>query len=247
MSVPKHVLEAVKEELCSPVYAKKIAGDVAGTPGGGLNALQSNPPPKAWNAYASWVIFAIIGRLAEADAIMRANRADIYAVARYLQNVAPVEPRRLHRGLLLHQHEVRKGLVKPDPRVGSVSFSEDKGVACWFADRDASVSGYVVEQFPDKRGYLAEHTPARQDVLFHHTWRNLPGSPWPAGTDLTMLAHHTPAVADLANQFAWALDTQSEVIVKPIQQALRVTPHPGDCDDTATLEARLQPNFFWRP
>lgn len=218
---------------------------------GALNATSSapgSPSPKAWNAYATWVLFAIIGRLAEADAIMRAHRPDIEAVARYLQARAPVEPRLLYRGLFLDPREVRDGFVKPDTRVGSVSFSEDRGVACWFADRDSSISGEVARMYPSKRGYLVEHTPDVQDVLFHHTWHELPGSPYPPGADLTTLARRTPALAPLADQFDWALRTQAEVIVKPMRVNLRVTPiADAGCDDTESLERRLGPDFHWRP
>lgn len=201
-------------------------------------------PPIYWNYYVNWTLYSILGRLHEADGVLSKYKKEIYSVARFLQETFSAPKKLLYRGVLLAPNEVRGGVVKPDLNYRSVSFTEDRDVACFFADPRSSVSSYVTKIRPGVSGYIAEYRPALREILFHHGWQPLP-APW-GESKLADLAHAHLVVGPQAFQVDWSLRTQAEVITKPIRIPLRVTPiEDSRCADTSVLEQRLGPKWQW--
>lgn len=198
-----------------------------------------------YNVYLSWAVYAVAGRLREADAILRKRGPAVREVAAALRRRFPVEPRTLYRGVLLIDEDAAPGAIGAQPGVQSTSFTEDIDCARWFACPEASVSGAVVEEKgASVRGYLLEYAPAPGEILFHHTWRVLgPNVPDGGFVDLfhaAVYAEHVGALPETgACQVAWALRTQSEVIVEALRGPIPVRP-VGPLD-AAALEARYGP------
>lgn len=205
--------------------------------------MRKNPAFHAYNLYISWVIPAIYGQLAPADSLMREHGAQIRSVAKTLRKKLPTPVRQLYRGLLVEPDQVVDDVVGQQAEVEFVSFSEDRDVACWFADPRSIMSSFMAQQRPDAEGWVMEYRPRKVDILFHHSWRAIP-VPGHGSIPLDQAARMHPAVADPA-QFAWNLRTQREVIVEPLREGQSVLAYElADCPDTAELDARLtMPQF----
>jgi hypothetical protein len=196
-----------------------------------------------FNAYVSWVVLAIMGRLQEADTLMVHHGAAVRRFAGTLRKHfrQPLKP--LYRGLLLEPHEVQNGLVPAQqPGAESVSFSEDRDVACYFADPSSIMSEAVKAHRPGVEGYIAEYTPRRDEVLWHYKWNPLP---FKGGRlfDVRMAARQHPATYHDPAQFDYVFDTQKEVILLPPPRGtmLVVTPLEDTCPDTDELDTRFTP------
>lgn len=202
------------------------------------------PAPSSYNQYITWVLYAVLGRMAEADDVMNKHGSGIRAVARHLQKTRPPKVRMLYRGLLLEPEEVEEGVIGQDPRLTFVSFSESRDVACWFADPESVMSGFVREHRPDVEGWVMEHKPKLSDILFHHRWNPIAlpnGKPFLLERAATMHPH----IADQADQFAWNLSTQQEVIIKPLRKGADVIAHSiAECPPTEDLDDQLTPPMF---
>jgi hypothetical protein len=198
---------------------------------------------RGYNGYVNWALYAILGRMAEADGIMEEYGPDIYEVVRHFQRRRAPTIRPLYRGVLVEAEHVVDGKLLPDDRVTFVSFSEERDVACWFADPESFVSGFVKQQRPRVQGFVIEHRPKLEDILFHYSWGL--AFPLPDGrkVSLTIFAQMHPDI-DI-RQFDWNLRTQKEVILKPIRQPLVVRPKSAwQCPPAAELDARLLPPMF---
>ena len=196
-----------------------------------------------YNYYVNWVLHAILGMLREADSLMRSHGGSIRRMARKLRRELGVPTHTLWRGLLLEPGEVPPDrMVPPRPRahgVKSVSWSEDKEVGCWFADRDNDMAMMVRMQRPTVTGWMMKVTPQKQNVLWHWSWQNRFPSPRGPGTiSLEVLASMHPHID--VTQFHWALQTQKEVILVPLNRAVAVVPY-GDagCPPPEELNRRL--------
>ena len=147
--------------------------------------------------------------------------------------------------------------VAPEPRLESVSFTEDLDVAHYFADPASDMSALVRSMRPRVDGYIGAHEPAPGDVvLFHHAWqrtgirlpenfsRSFRGVPaMPLGP---LAAAHLGQ--DLALQLMWSLRLQREVILlrgeEPLPVRLRGEyPSPT----TKVLNERFTPPFVALP
>lgn len=183
------------------------------------------------NAYVSFVLCAVYGRMAEADDLMRRYGDQIRSVADVLNTKRPIARRPLYRGVLLDPSTP----YVLDPRITFLSWSEDQGVAEWFACPRSAISAYVARQSPSFRGYLLRTDAPPPGVLFHYSWAAVFDGLAPLG-----LAH--PHVgAEGARQIAWSLRTQREVITEPVvglepMRAADLTPGA-----LAALERRLTP------
>jgi hypothetical protein len=120
-----------------------------------------------------------------------------------------------------------------------VSFSEDRDVACWFADPDSVMSSFVKQHRPRVTGWIMEYEPKLAQILFHYTWNPIviPGM---GELDLEEAAHMHPDIARAADQLAWNLQTQSEVIVRPLKagtpvEAYELSDCPPGLDDRLTI------------
>jgi len=208
--------------------------------------VQSNAPrpsPTDWNVWITWVLYAVTGNLAAADSIMVQHGDSVRRVAKALSKLMPVPQRTLWRGLLLEAHEVVDGYVQPRVEHQFLSFSEDRDVACWFADRQSVMSGVVAQLRPQTTGWLTELKPPHKDVLFHWSWAPrfpVAGQVGP----LWALARMHPDLSRVADQTEKAMRGQKEVILDSRgAKALKVVPHEGaGCPPTAALDQR----FTWK-
>lgn len=202
-----------------------------------------NPSPASINLYINWVLYAVLGRTAEADNLLRKHRAQVYAMARWLEKRRRPKVRELFRGVLLEPREVRDGLVYPDPRLTFLSFTEDFDVACWFADPASIISGHVRDLRPGVEGWILKHRPQRSEILWHYSWDEIPVD----GRSIPLVAAgaHHPHVMEELSQLAWNIQTQREVILKPLPEGTPVTAYELEaCPDTEDLDRRLAHPLF---
>lgn len=184
--------------------------------------------------YLNFALNAVLGRMAEADALMREFGPAIRDVAGAFNARQPSMPASLHRGVLLDPELP----LKTDPRYTFVSWSTDRDVARWFAQPQSIISTPLAESNPRLRGFVVT-LDARPRVLFHHAWAGF--------LPLPMLARMHPAMGDDASlQIAWSLRTQHEVIT----EAPNEWPAPARIEDVdgpshVELDRRLSPPWLW--
>lgn len=203
--------------------------------------------PNVFNIYVTWAMNAVLGRMAEADGLLEQYPNEIYAASREMSRAFPPDIKKLYRGVLMEPELVASGLLPHDPLLKFVSFSEDLSVACWFADPQSFVSGFVRKQRPKTEGYIIEHTPKhRGEMLFHYSWANRLVMPGGSVVSLSRLATAHPHFGpEHLHQLEWNLQTQSEVILKPIAEGMPVKFWKMyDCPETKGLDARLLPPMF---
>ena len=181
--------------------------------------------------YVNFAAHAILGRLGEADQIMRTFGESVRRVADDLERECPVPWRPLYRGLMLDP-------ALPfalDDKLTYLSWSEDPDVARWFACPRSAVSVDLASMKPELRGYVAKISAPQSRVLFHHGWAEaLGGLAWFA------LLHPLMGQGG-KEQIEWSLKTQSEVITEPVAN---LVPEPApdlDGDALEALERRLSP------
>lgn len=208
--------------------------------------LRVNPPirftPDEYNYYTNWVLYAVLGKMREADSLMGAYGKHVRGMAKKLVKHLGVPARPVYRGLLIEQQS-----VPADRLVGAlegntfVSFSEDKEVACWFAMRDSFVSEFVAQMRPGVVGWIAETWPDKKDVLYHWSWAERFPSPNGVGAiPLWSFARMHPDM--IPSQVEWNMRTQKEVILKPSKKPLKVAPVEGaGCPPVDKLNRRLKP------
>lgn len=184
--------------------------------------------------YLNFALHAILGRLGEADTIMRLADARIRSVADRLAATRQVDPKPLYRGMLLDPDVP----YATDPKLTFLSWSEDRDVALWFACPRSVVSEPLAATNPKLRGHLVELAAPRSRVLFHYSWEHAFGGLAPIA-----LAHPLMG-AEGRRQIEWSLRTQREVITAPVED-LRPTPvHDLDPEALEALEQRLSPPWI---
>lgn len=159
------------------------------------------------NIYINFVLYAVLGKLGEADGLMIRHGEAVHRVAEYLAARKPIPSIALYRGMLIEPDTD----VRAEPQYTFVSWSEDRDVACWFAARTSYISAPLVEHYPRACGVML-HLPAerKRRVLFHHSW----ASGW-AG----FAALHPHMGVEGARQIEWSLRTQREVITAPLVES----------------------------
>lgn len=184
--------------------------------------------------YVNFALHAILGRLGEADQLMRVCGEPIRRVAGRLAEKCPIEATPLHRGLLLDPDEP----FEIDPKLTFLSWSEDRDVALWFACPRSAVSEPLAQTNPRLRGYVVDVPAPRSSVIFHHAWARVFG-----GLASLALAHPLMG-AEGRRQIEWSLRTQREVITEPVAD-LRPDRVPDlDASALETLERRLSPPWI---
>lgn len=181
--------------------------------------------------YINFAIHAILGRLGEADQIMRIGGDAVRRVADAIAAECPVDPLPLYRGLLLDPSEP----FAADPTLTFLSFSEDRDVALWFACPRSAVSEPLAQMKPDLRGYIAQLPAPRSRILFHHGWASALGGLAPFA-----LIHPLMGQAG-KEQIEWSLRTQREVITEPVEGLTPDRVPDLGADALETLERRLSP------
>jgi len=195
-----------------------------------------------FNVYLSWLIPAIMGQLQGADAVASRYPAELEYVASALRNSHNQPLRKLYRGLLLEPYEAQTGVIFTRSTIEkSVSFSEDRDVACYFADPETIMSGFVRQHRPQVEGYVAEYVPQRQEIMWHYSWN--PFTYQGMKVDIRAAARRHPASAHDPAQFDFVFGTQKEVILQPLPAhiPLPVTPIADTCPDTYSLDRRFTP------
>lgn len=191
------------------------------------------PSPAGYNAYINWVLYTVVGNMAVADDLMRQSGSGIRSVARHLQKTRRLKLKTIYRGILLDPEESEEGVIHQDPRFTFVSFSEDRDVACWFADPSSVMSSVVKQMRPRVEGWIMELRPRLSDILFHHSWNPISIG---AGRGRVYLEDAAARHPHISGQFEWNLHTQSEVILKPLTsgqviEAYELSDCPDDLDD----------------
>lgn len=189
--------------------------------------------------YINFVLYVILGRLREADVLMRKKGEMIRLVAEYCMTkrpIAPIAPKPLYRGVLLDPAQP----FTLDPKYTFLSWSEDRDVATWFACTRNHISDLVMDVYPHFQGYIITLPQPQSRVLFHHSWAH-------TFTKVIAEAHRHPLIGEEGKrQIIWSLKTQSEVITDPAEGLEpRLAP---DLDDAtvAALETRLLPPWINR-
>lgn len=184
--------------------------------------------------YVNFVLHAILGRLGEADQIVRVGGDHVRRLAAQLTDRLPVTPSPLHRGMLLDPEQP----FTLDPELTFLSWSEDRDVALWFACPRSVVSEPLMQQNPRRRGHVVEITAPSSRVLFHHTWAIAFG-----GLARLALAH--PLMGEEGRrQIEWSLRTQREVITEPVPNLRPDRVADLDADQLEALERRLSPPWI---
>lgn len=184
--------------------------------------------------YINFALHAVLGRLGEADTIMRLARDDIRRVAEQIARQSPPPSAELYRGILLDPELP----YESDPKLTFLSWSEDRDVALWFACPRSVVSEPIMRQNPRLRGHVAHITAPRSRMLFHYSWAT-------ALDGLACFALQHPLMGEEGKrQIEWSLRTQREVITEPVADL-----HPErvpDLDSAAleALERRLSPPWI---
>jgi hypothetical protein len=191
------------------------------------------------NVFINWALYSIYGMMADADALRRQYSDAIDEVADELARRHPVTPAPLYRGVLL---DGAAPVLRPEPNLTFLSWSEDRDVARWFGSPESYISGPFAEHYPEARGYVLALFRPTTRVLWHHSWRRAFGMP----LDRLALVH--PLIGpDGARQIAWSLDTQREVIIAPPAIETLPRPEPTESFDGATVEEldrRLSPPWI---
>lgn len=199
------------------------------------------------NDYVTFVLYAVTGKLWEADELMKQRREQILEVARHMDWLhSDMERKRLYRGVLLCQTDafgskpaIKSGKLYPLDGVTFESWTEDKDVASWFADPKSVISEYVgiVRGY----GFTLEREHNRHEILWHHSWRKVWFGDDETTLDLHRCARLHPHIAPVARQFDWNVKTQSEVIMLPSTEGIEVTSCLNSHPETEELNRKFAP------
>jgi hypothetical protein len=210
----------------------------------------------------NFALYMVLGNLRGADWLMEEHGTQIRRVARRLREHLGVPRRPCYRGILVEPEEIPddRMVLPQEETMQFSSWSEDKDVACWFADRDSVMSAPVhplsiTVQRPRVQGWVMELQPKKSDVLFHHSWADR--FPSPDGRATMPLAQIARAGAvgiaqgmaqagmpvqpeNVASQIEWNLRTQQEVVIGKVSDKVRAVPHAdSSCAPTRQLDERL--------
>jgi len=195
--------------------------------------------------YLGFVLYALMGRMNEADDILIAHGSSVKKMAAWLRGLQPLPLAPvLYRGILLNNLPA-SGPLPPDPRKAPyMSMAEDKDVACWFGNPHSSISN--VAEFGQvslgKHGVVVAMPsgPLHDRVLWHHAWQAIPDPTKPGALiNLRTTAMHN--FGAFGKAIVWALDTQKEVMVesRPGESLPFVRVEDAGCPPLAVLERKL--------
>jgi hypothetical protein len=184
--------------------------------------------------YVNFAIHAILGRLGEADQIMRVGGDPIRRIAARLSDRLPIAQVPLYRGMLLDPERP----FTADPKLTFLSWSEDRDVALWFACPRSVVSEPLMHHNPKLRGHVVEIVTPRACVLFHHAWAAAFGG-------LAPIARAHPLMGEEGRrQIEWSLRTQREIITEPVEDLRPERVADLDAPALEALERRLSPPWI---
>lgn len=203
------------------------------------------------NCWISFVLYAVTGRMQQADAIMRLYGDKVRAQAKRQRKLMPIPKKPLYRGIVLENDrpisnneaifddgELLVVAKPPDPgprvigddgRVDHalagmhfVSHTEDRSCAQWFAAPHSAVSAFAYRLHPNLRGYVLSLPEPPSLVLWHHSWTTARTPTVHISLEDCALQH--VEIAPYASQFSWNMKTQKEVILEPSSKRLEIEP-----------------------
>lgn len=202
------------------------------------------PSRDAVMSWANFVLYAVVGRMREADSILYERRALVLEMAAWMRSERPVKVGDVYRGVLVEPAAIQGGKLMADPRLQFLSWTEDLQVACWFANPDSIISEVVRERMPNVRGYIATGKPTAASILWHHDWVDIP-VPGGDTMSLAIFAGMHPHIDE--GQFLWNVESQSEVMTLPPADASTmsvVAVSDFDCEEIDELDTRLTYPIF---
>ena len=174
------------------------------------------------STYVRFVIYAVLGKMAEADDFYDQNKAVIHKVATAIrERTKLVVPSLLYRGLLL-KRKPQTPFLPPDPRgfMPWISTTENKGVACYFANPSSSMAPPDYMGFDlGKEGVIALIPGDARRVLWCHHYRHIPLS---NGMTLDLFEYAKNTLSpEYFHQFTHNALTQQEYILTNSNERLR--------------------------
>ncbi len=196
-----------------------------------LAAIRNHCDRDDGNAFINFALYAVLGKMAEADDLMRKAAAGIKRVASLLDFRFPVRASALYRGMLVDPATP----IVADHRYTFISWSEDRDVACWFASPGSVISRPLADSNARLRGVVLELAKPTS-VLLHHSW----------ASDWDRLALRHPHMGEEgARQIRWSLATQREVITLPLERLPDGVPVESVATlPVAELDGRLAPPWI---
>jgi len=224
-----------------------------------------------FNTWISFVLYAVTGRMAQADSVMKEFGPFIRRQAKRQAEEQPVESKPLYRGILLDdgrpvsQHDsadVGGGvlMVGMSPPGGSmigadgcvphaldamtfVSHTEDLECAKWFASPDTVMGSFVATLHPGARGYIVRLEKPTTRVLWHHSWMDVRMPDGRGRIPLVSACLQHPELRQYADQFQWNARTQNETIIEPGPERLKIE-EVDDLDVKALDKRFCHPSFL---
>ncbi len=182
------------------------------------------------NAFVNFALYAVLGKMAEADQMMREFGDGIARASEWFAERWPVPRATLYRGMLVDPAVE----LTVDARYTFVSWSEDVDVACWFATPSSKISQPLAASNPRLRGVVLELAEPER-VIFHYSWAR-------GWERLAMMHPHMGSEG--ARQIRWSLTTQREVITAPLERYPSARPVGSFSRDAAYLDAKLAPPWI---
>lgn len=189
------------------------------------------------NYYINFILYAVSGKMSGADQLMQLYGDAIRRVAAKLHRLKPVDIKEVYRGLLVEPEGLGPGnAISKDPNNTFASFSEDKRVACWFADPNSAMSQFVRMTRPRVEGWVVNTTPKKNDILFHWTWGlHFPFGSREVGFDHFLRMH--PEFQRLSS-IEVTMQSQKEVILLPSNEVFKAVAFKDvGCPTTAELDS----------
>lgn len=183
--------------------------------------------------YLNFALYAVLGRLQEADYLLRVRGHDIHRMATMLRNNRPFATTPLHRGILMEDAASFDASGR-----AFTSWSESEEVATWFADPRSMINEPITMMNPNAQGFMMS-VDSSDDlaVLFHYSWA--------ADLDLPRLGRVHPLVGEEgARQIEWSLATQQEVITEPLARWPKRRPYASPAD--RSVDTRMSPPWTTR-
>jgi len=195
--------------------------------------------------YKSFVVIAVLGKMAEADAIMQQPplRRSVIRVAEALQKSIATPLNLLYRGLLLPPSITGPPISTNYLTFTYVSFSEDKDVGCWFARPDAYISGPHMQNAPGDSGWVATYTAKLSEILFHWSWQDSLNQSSPNLYEViqSIAAQNNEDPADWVRQLYFNLKHQQEVMLRPGADVTITPVDQANCPPAHVLDKKLRP------
>jgi len=161
--------------------------------------------------YVAFVQHFILGRMNVSDSIYQQKGAAVERVAAFLRQNHSLKQAPLYRGWIIEPEKVVQGRILVEHPI-PLSFTHDRGVACFFADPRTMISDFIAARRPRARGYMMTLTGWNSSqVLWSYEWDGV----IPTYSSLTSFGVKGIGVNEL-HAIDSNLKTQKELILKPL-------------------------------